>query len=132
MTTGNRTHRVYLPAPLNDLWIELYVRPTIRAMADVGRAAGVYAREDTSDSVDRTIRAMRALIGESNLPAVLSEGMKVGPMTILVAEIDRWEIAQSASPTRTISHRVRLAPAVDHGRVENRCAVLHGIHGKMT
>lgn len=75
---------------------------------------------------------MRALIGESNLRAVLSEGMKVGLMTILVAEIDRWEFAQSASPTLTISHRVRLAPAVDHGRVENRWAVLHGIDGKMT
>jgi hypothetical protein len=84
------TRRVYLPVPLNDLWVELYRHPPVRTMAEVGRAVEERAREQTPESADRAIRAMRALIAGSNLPSILSEGTKVALLTVLSAEVARW------------------------------------------
>jgi hypothetical protein len=59
-------------------------------MADVGRAVEERAREQTPESADRAIRAMRALIAGSNLPSILSEGIKVALLAVLSAEVARW------------------------------------------
>jgi hypothetical protein len=84
------TRRVYLPVPLNDLWVDLYLHPTVRAMADVGRAVDAGAQERSPESANRAIRAMRALMAASNLPSILSEGTKVALLAVLSAEVSRW------------------------------------------